>query len=296
MRLRELHEEPQRLWIGDHAGAHRLFEWYADQQLLHRHLELLAVERAWYRRHGHDLVRHVAWRDDRRDLCADRRPQRIGQRIAGARHEEHRQIIVTSGPLDADHQTFFHLRERFDRPVDVAAADAHAEAVDGRVGPAVDHGTAGAGELHPVAMPPYTREHAKVAVAVARIAGVIPETERHRGHRLRDDKLANLVDEGTPGVVPGLRVNAKRAALQLARAHRQERAAGEKRRAHVRTAALRSQPHIVLDVLIDPGVARRRQWRPCRAQADQRAQVVLCARLQASFLTGAQIAGTSAER
>ena len=89
-------------------------------------------------------------------------------------------------------------------------------AVDGRVRAAVDHRAAALGDLDPVAVPPDAGIGVEVALAVALAVRVVPEVDRHRGHRLRDHELADLAHERAavgcptpppprPGRVPGAR-------------------------------------------------------------------------------------------
>ena len=120
--------------------------------------------------------------------------------------------------------------------------------------------------------------HREVALAAALAVGVAPEEERHRGHRLGDHELADLVDDAAALLVPGLDRAAERAALQLALVDRQQRAAGDERRAHVGAAARREQPEVALHVLVDPAKALRRQRRAGRADRPQRAQVEVASR------------------
>ena len=105
----------------------------------------------------------------------------------------------------------------------------------------------------------------EVAGAVAAAVLVAPEEDRHRGHRLGDDQLADLVDHGVAVLVPGLDRGAERAALQLAAVDGQERDAADEGGAEVGAAAGREEPGVGAEVLVDPVEALGREGRAGRA-------------------------------
>ena len=109
----------------------------------------------------------------------------------------------------------------------------------------------------------------EVAGAVARAVVVAPEEERHRGHRLGDHQLADLVDDRVAVLVERLDRGAERAALELAAVDRQQRDAADEGGADVGAAAGREEPGVAADVLVDPLEALRRERRAGRADGAQ---------------------------
>src|SRR5262249_54736237 len=152
-------------------------------------------------------------------------------------------------------------------PVYLAGAHPHPLAVDRGVRATVDHRAAPRRDPNPVSVAPDFRIHREVAlpqprpdaVAIPQLAIaprlIPPETTRHRGHRLRDPELADLVDHAPSLFVPRLHRAAKDTALQFALVDRQERAAADERRADVRAPARRVQPDVRSDVAVDPAEA-----------------------------------------
>ena len=213
-----------------------------------------------------------------------------------SQHDEqhHPQLTVTGRRGDVHHERVEDLVHRARGTVDLAGAHAHALAVDGGVRAAVDHGAAPGRDADPVAVAPDARVHREVALAQALAVVVAPQEQRHRGHRLGDDELADLVREAPALLVPGLHRAAERAALQFTLVHRQQRAARHERRADVGAAAGREQPDVRSDVLVDPSEALGRQRRARRADCAQRFQVVVPARLDARLLAAREQAGADA--
>ena len=78
-------------------------------------------------------------------------------------------------------------------------------------------------DLDPIAVAPDPGVHREVRLAQPLAVRVVPEPERHRRHRLRDDELADRADQRAPVRIEGLHVAAQRARLQLPR-RRDERA------------------------------------------------------------------------
>ncbi len=125
-------------------------------------------------------------------------------------------------------------------------------------------------------------------------SGIAPQEQRHRRQRLGQHKLAKLVDQRLALLVPGLDRTAERAALDLALVHRQQRTATHERRTDVGAAAGGEQPDLAPDMPVNPVKALGRQRRAGRADAAQRAQVVVARGLQACLLTAHQEAGADA--
>src|SRR6185312_16428677 len=95
-------------------------------------------------------------------------------------------------------------------------------AIDGGVAAAVDHAASVRIDFEPVAMAPHRAAAAAVVVigidieiagAIALLAGIVPEAERHRGHRLGADQLADFVAHRMPGCIEGFDRGAEQAAL-----------------------------------------------------------------------------------
>ena len=92
----------------------------------------------------------------------------------------------------------------------------------------------------------------EVAGAVARAVVVAPQEEGHRGHRLGDHELADLVDHRLAVLVEGLDRGAERAALELAAVDGEQRDAADEGRADVGAAAGREEPGVRAELLVDP--------------------------------------------
>jgi len=150
------------------------------------------------------------------------------------------------------------------------------------------------GDADPVTVAPdgttLDFEVLEVRLAVARIARVVPEPDRHRRHRLGDDELADRVVDRVAVVVPGLQVDAEAGRLQLAEVHRDERAGTDERPRDVRATAGREQPDVVAELVVDPAETlggQGRTGRADRAQTGQRTTVLgLDAGLQAAVEIG----------
>ncbi len=160
--------------------------------------------------------------------------------------QDHEQRHPALGPRarDVDDQGVGDLVDRGDRAIDLRRAHADPRAVDGRVRAPVDDRRAARGDLDPVAVAPDARVGLEVRGAVARPVLVAPEEHRHRGHRLGDHQLADLVDERVAVLVPGLDRAAERAPLELAAIDGQDRNAADEGGADVGAAGGREQPGV----------------------------------------------------
>ena len=216
-------------------------------------------------------------------VLADPRPDRLRELLvelrAVAQHDEQRHEVLLALLRDVDDQRVGHLVEREHGAVDLRRAHADPAAVDRRVRAAGDDRRAALGDLDPVAVAPDAGEHVEVALAVALAALVVPEEQRHRGHRLGDHQLADLADQRLALLAPGLDRRAQRARLQLALVDRHQRAAAHERRAQVGAAAGREQPRVRADVLVDPAEALGGERRAGRADRLQLRQVAAVAGL-----------------
>src|SRR4029079_8440934 len=101
------------------------------------------------------------------------------------------------------------LRQGLDRPVELARTEPVTVPVQRRVAAPVDDRAAARRDAQPVAVTPDAGIGVEVALEIAPVVRVVPEVERHRGHRLLADQLADLVDEAAPVLVPGLDVGAE---------------------------------------------------------------------------------------
>src|SRR5712664_555018 len=101
-------------------------------------------------------------------------------------------------------------------------------------------------------MTPDAGEDSEVARPITLSVGIVPEVHRHRWQRTRDHQLADLADDRLPVRVVGLDLGAERRALQLAGAHRQERARLEERGAHIGAAAHAADWHGSSERVDDP--------------------------------------------
>src|SRR5918992_293470 len=260
----QLGEAIQGLGVAKRVLARGLLRRGSGEDLLDRHLELLAVEGLGYVRHSEDLVRHVPRRGVLADALLDPTLQVVVELGAFLEDYEEGHKGLAALPVDVYDQAILHLLDLLDGPVDLARPHPYAAAVYGRVGAPVDHAGAVWFDLDPVAVPPHPRVHVEVALPVALALRVVPEVDRHGGHRLRDDQLADLVDHGVAVLVEGLDLGPEGTRLQLPGADGKERDPADERGAQVRAAAGRIEPQVLLDVLVDPLEALRRQRRARR--------------------------------
>ena len=144
-------------------------------------------------------------------------------------------------------------------------------------------------------MAPDPRVLLEVAGPVAAAVLVAPEEDRHRGHRLGDDELADLADDRVAVLVPGLDRGAERARLQLAAVDGQQRDAADEGGAEVGAAAGREEPGVGAELLVDPVEALRRQRAAGRADRAEAAEVAARAGLDPGLHAGGDVGGAGAE-
>ena len=113
---------------------------------------------------------------------------------------------------------------------------------------------------------------------------VIPETDRHRWHRLRNDHLANFVFQGFSVFIEGVRVNAQVNALDFPGIDRWAGYAADKAGANIRSSATGQQPQIVFHIFIKPGHAFGRYRRASKHDGLQPRQVVTVSRNNSGLL------------
>ena len=228
----------------------------------------------------------MARRRGRADGALDAPDQRRVQRHALAQHDEHRHIAFAPQKLKIDHQTVEHFGQRLDHAVDVARAHAHAVAVDGGVAAAVDDCAAARCDAKPVAMPPDAGVHVEITVQIAPVAGVVPEVEGHGRHGRGADQLTHLVHDRLALLVEGLDARPEAAPLHFSHDNGQGRHAADEGPGEVGAAGDRVDPDIAPDMLGNPLVAFRGQWRAGRTHGAQRPQRAHLARLDTGFLAG----------
>ena len=149
-------------------------------------------------------------------------------------------------------------------------------------------------EPHPVALAPDARVHVEVRLAIALVAGVVPEADGHRRHRLADHQLPELADHLAAVEVERRGVDAQPAPRHLAPHDGRQRAAGDDRAADVGAAAAVDQQHVRPELLVEVVVALGGQRRSRdRHDADAR-EVEVAAGLQTRLAAGHQERGAHA--
>src|SRR6185312_15859219 len=103
--------------------------------------------------------------------------------------------------LEVDHERVDDLGNVLDNRVELACAEPDPTAVQGGVGAPGDHAAATLGELDPVSLAPDARIAIEVGAPIALAVRVVPEPDRHRGHRLSDHHLAELADRRVVAVL-----------------------------------------------------------------------------------------------
>src|SRR5687767_8878598 len=136
-------------------------------------------------------------------------------------------------------------------------------AVQGRIRATQHEATPARVDAEEVAVAPDTGILLEVGLPITHIAWIVPETHRHRRHRLRDDHLPDLVDDASAIGVEGCQGHAELWRLDLAGIDRLYHHAAAEATADVRPAAAGLHPHVALYVLVKPEHAFRRDRRPC---------------------------------
>ncbi len=186
------------------------------------------------------------------DTRADRLGQVVIQFEPLAQHHEQGHPRAAFAVGHVDHQCVDDLLHREHGAVDLARSHPHPAAVDGRIRAPVDDRRAARGDLDPVAVAPHAREGVEVALAQAPALGIVPQVQRHGGHGLGDDQLADLVDHAVALLVPGLDRAAQRTGLDLPAVDRQQRHAAHEGRAHVGAPAGGEEPRVRAQFPVDP--------------------------------------------
>ena len=172
------------------------------------------------------------------DVLSDPCGQRVVQRHSVAQPDEQHDADVVV-PVLTDHQAFDHFVQLLDLSVDLRGADAHAARIQHRVGPAVDDGAAVRSDLDVVAMAPHAGVAVVIRIAIAHVARIVPEADRHRRECARADELAaNALSfrQRVAVVVERSHGHPEKLALDLPAPHRQQRIAADKARAEIGAA------------------------------------------------------------
>ncbi len=185
----------QHLGVDQRIGVGRLGDRHPLQNLAHGRLQLLTGKRARYAGNLVNIVRHVPRRQLGAQLAAESAGQVAGQFLAlGQGDVEHEPPVLAELP-GVDHQAVRHFGERLDDAVEIAGPHTHSVAVQRGVRAAVDDAPAVGQDRDPVAVPPHAGE---VVDSSWRRSGyrvrVVPESDRHRGHRLGDHQFADFAD------------------------------------------------------------------------------------------------------
>src|SRR5579884_3568027 len=206
------------------------------------HLKFLSAQCTRHFWNDIDLIRHVVRRKVRAQPIFNVFLQLIRQFNTWTQHHKKRHIVTTTWALHPDNQTVKHLRYVLHHAIDLAAAHTNALAVDCRVRAAINHSAASGCNLYPVAMPPDSGEHLKVALAIAFALGIVPEVERHRRHRLGDDQFPHLIDQRLAVIIESLNLCSKCAALKFTGMNRQQHRTAHEAGAYIRSATKRGDP------------------------------------------------------
>ena len=195
-----------RGWRASRGGSHLGLA--TQEDLLDRHLELLARSGA----------RHLSIATIASGMCAGAvlahpapdSATSSSSSSAAAHDEQHESAFV-----HVDHEPV-QTSDILHRGVDLVVPMRSPAAVDRGVRAPVDHGGAALGDLDPVAVAPDARVVVEVAGRVALAVGVVPEVERHRGHRLVRSRVSTSSTSGRPSSSHASTA-APSARLQLAR-------------------------------------------------------------------------------
>ncbi|SKT91623.1 Uncharacterised protein [Mycobacteroides abscessus subsp. abscessus] len=115
------------------------------------------------------------------------------------------------------------LIHRFHYLVDVRRTHADSVAVQRGIATPVDDQRSAFGDCHPITVPPDPRRLTigpfvlEICSLVARSVWVVPEADRHTGHRLQDHHLAHFSDQGAAIRRPAVQIDTQVAGGQLTR-------------------------------------------------------------------------------
>src|SRR6266516_1956937 len=167
----------------------------AHKEFLDRYLQFLAVEGPGYFRNSKHLIRHMMGSEITANPVPNFSLKRVIQFSTLPEYNEKGHIIFTTRTLYTYNQAIENLWNIFHDTIDFATAHANTLAVNRRVGSAINDGAALGSDLHPIAMPPHTGIHFKVALAITFVLWIVPEEQGHRRHRLRDYQFAHFINK-----------------------------------------------------------------------------------------------------
>src|SRR5699024_2882525 len=161
----------------------------AHQQPFDGYFELLASASVGYARGLDDLVGDEPGTDFVTDCAADPFLQLVRQFLVIQKIYKERHPVSAALQLNAYDERFTDSSELLDRLVDLGTAHPDALPVEGGVGSAVHQHRAAFRDRHPVAVPPHPGVLLEVGASKTAAVGIVPESDRHGGHRLGDYQL-----------------------------------------------------------------------------------------------------------
>ena len=228
-------------------------------------------------------------------LTADPAGQLFVEFFSFFQHHKQGHVVLAVGQFEIDDQAILDLGNMVQTAVDLRRADPHALPVEGSIRTPQDHQSAARGDLEPVAVAPDTGKHLEITAQVALLAGIVPEIDRHGGHRFGHNHFAHLFDQGVAEIVPCFHRTAQTPALDLAEIDGQQRTSAHKGRANIGTAAHRAEPEIFLHIPVGPVEGFRRERRAGRPDRAQRSKVELPTGFQALLHAGHHVGSAGAE-
>src|SRR5215212_7142718 len=165
--LREIHEAVESFGVAQGLLARGLLRRGSGEDLLHRNLQLLAVQGLRYIRDREDLVRHMPWGGVFFDARLDPTLEVVVEVYAFLQDHEERHEGVSALAEHVHHEALRHLIDPIYSGVDLACPHPDTTPVYGRVGATVDYAGAIAFDLDPIPVAPHTMVDIEVALPVA---------------------------------------------------------------------------------------------------------------------------------
>ncbi len=178
-----------------------------------------------------------------------------------ALHPEKQDDSHVTVPLLTDGDSFGDFLELLHDSINLRRSDSHAPGIQHGIRAPVDDDPVVFGELGVVAVTPDIREALEIGLPVFRIAGVVPERDRHRGERGRANELAFLFANGLTPIVEYFHFHSQAAALELAAIHGKGRIADGETRDQIGAPGDGGKLQVLFDVFVHEVVARRSQRR-----------------------------------
>ncbi|SLF01321.1 Uncharacterised protein [Mycobacteroides abscessus subsp. massiliense] len=149
--------------------------------------------------------------------------QGIIERMPRRHGDEQRHPVGAIRSVNTQDESLGDLIHRFHYLVDVRRTHADSVAVQRGIATPVDDQRSAFGDCHPITVPPDPRRLTigpfmlEICSLVARSVWVVPETDRHTGHRLQDHHLAHFSDQGAAIRRPAVQIDTQVAGGQLTR-------------------------------------------------------------------------------